>query len=268
MVRRLSLYEFYFRICCFVLPAVSLQISAIELRRLELIHPLSDDYLYQYVMLTLVWILCSVQFEVASVEALFLDSNGVRNCLKAIAWTYMSGFTALFFYREASYSRLMLGSSAAIVLGGILLLRLSFRYLVKRSGRQVGRLQVIIIGADEFAQKTSERLKNCVVMPCETVAFVRIPRQRISVADFGAPVFELERLMGLRIKCLADEIVIAASPEVMPILSGLIRKLSEFAIPIRFCLDFGPDVKVQERVFRLGRTHIVDVQIAPSETIG
>jgi Undecaprenyl-phosphate glucose phosphotransferase len=267
MIRRLSLYEFYFRIGCFLLPVLAFLISGIGLRSLALINPLSYDYLYLCVTLTLVWILCSVHFEVTNVEALFLDSNGVRNCLKAIAWTYMSGFTALFFYRQASFSRLMLGSSALILLGGILLLRWGFRHMVKHSSWQVKRLRVVIIGADEFAQQTSERLKKCVVMPCETVAFVRIPGQPLTVAESGVPVFELERLMGRQIERFADDIVIAASPEVLPILSGLIRQLSELAVPIRFCLDFGADVKVRDRFFRLGGSHILDVQIAPSETI-
>jgi Undecaprenyl-phosphate glucose phosphotransferase len=272
MIRRLSLYEFYFRICCFLLPVVAFLISGIGLRSLEWIHPLGRDYLYLCVILTLVWILCSVHFDVTNVEELFLDSIGVRNCLKAIAWTYMSGFSALFFYRQASFSRLMMGSSALILLGGILLLRLGFRRLIKHSGRQVERLRVVIIGADEFAEKTSERLKNSLVMPCETVAFVRIPGQSSSLMDSGlmdsgVPVFELEQLMGRTIKHFTDDIVIAASPEVLPILSGLIRQLRELAVPIRFCLDFGADVKVRDRFFRLGGTHILDVQIAPSETI-
>ncbi len=267
MIRRLSLYEFYFRICCFLLPVVAFLISAIGLRSLDWIDPLGHDYLYLCVTLTLVWVLCSAHFEVTNVEELFLDSIGVRNCLKAIAWTYMSGFSALFFYRQASFSRLMLGSSALILLGGILLLRLGFRHLVKHSSRQVERLRVVIIGADEFAQKTSERLKNSLVMPCETVAFVRLPGQSPAEMHSGVPVFELEQLMGRKIKHFTDDIVIAASPEVLPILSRLILQLRELAVPIRFCLDFGADVKVRDRFFRLGGTHILDVQIAPSETL-
>jgi Undecaprenyl-phosphate glucose phosphotransferase len=266
MIRRLSLYEFFFRISCFVLPVLAFLISWIGLRGLNLIQPLNHDYIYLGVTLSLVWILGAAHFELTSIEALFLDSNGLRNCLKAIAWTYMSGFSALFFYRQASFSRLLLSLSAMILLGGLLLLRLGFRHLVKHSSKQVERLRVIIIGADEFAQQTSERLQDSVVTPCETVAFVRISGQPVRV-DPGIPIFELDRLVGHNIKHFADDIVIAASPEVLPILSPLIRQLKQLAIPIRFCLDFGADVKVGERFFRVGGTHILDVQIAPSETI-
>src|SRR5208337_2291714 len=159
MIRRLSLYEFFFRISCFVLPVLAFLISWIGLRDLNLIQPLTHDYLYLCVTLTLVWVLCAAHFELTNVEALFLDSNGMRNCLKAIAWTYMSGFSALFFYRQASFSRLLLGLSALILLGGVLLLQLGFRHLVKHSSKQVERLRVIIVGEDEFARQTSQRLQ-------------------------------------------------------------------------------------------------------------
>jgi exopolysaccharide biosynthesis polyprenyl glycosylphosphotransferase len=99
------------------------------------------------------------------------------------------------------------------------------------------------------------------------VAFVRIPGQSPTVMQSGVPVFELEQLMGRTIKHFTDDIVIAASPEVLPILSGLIRQLRKLAVPIRFCLDFSADVKIRDRFFRLGGAHILDVQIAPSETI-
>lgn len=266
MIRRLSLYEFFFRISCFALPILAFLFSWAGLRCLNLIQPLSHDYLYLCVTLTLVWILCSTQFEVTSVEGLFLDSNGSRHCLKAIAWTYMSGFSALFFYRNQSFSRLMLGLSALILLAGVLLLRLGFQHLVKHSSKQVERLRVIMIGADMFAQQTSERLYNSVMTPCETVAFVRLPGQKVCV-EGDVPVFELDQLVSKQIKHFADDIVIAASPEVLPILSRTIHQLKDMAIPIRFCLDLGADVKVRERFFRIGGSHMLDVQIAPAETI-
>lgn len=266
MIRRLSLYEFFFRICCFLLPVLAFLIAGAGLRSFELISPLTHDYLYLCVTLSLVWIVCSVHFDVTSVEALFLESNGVRNCLKAVAWTYMSGLSALFFYRQASFSRLLLGTSGLILLGGVLLLRLLFHHIVKHSSTQGERLRIIIIGADAFAQQTSERLKGSVVAPCETVAFVRLPGQQVNV-EAGVPVFELEQLMSQNIRHFANDLVMAASPEMLPLLSRLISQLKGLAIPIRFCLDFGEDVRVRERFFRIGGTQILDVQIAPSETI-
>lgn len=266
MIRRLSLYEFFFRICCFLLPVLAFLIGGTGLRALGLIHPLTHDYVYLCITLSLVWIVCSVHFRVPSVEALFLESAGWRHCLKALAWTYMSGLSALFFYRGASYSRLVLGTSALILLGEVLLLRLVFRKIVKYAGSQRKPLRVIIIGADTFAQQTSERLKSSTIAPCETVAFVHIPGQPVDV-EAGVPVFELEQLMSQNIKHFANDMVIAASPEMLPILAKLIDQLKDLAIPIRFCLDFGADVKVRERFFRIGGTHMIDVHIAPSETI-
>ena len=96
--------------------------------------------------LSLVWIVCSVHFDVTSIEALFLESGGVQNCLKAVAWTYMSGLSALFFYRQASFSRLMLVTSGLLLLGGILLLRYAFWNIVMHSNMQAEPLRVIILG--------------------------------------------------------------------------------------------------------------------------
>ncbi len=266
MIRRLSLYEFFFRICCFVLPASAFLIGGTGLRALALIEPLSHDYVYLSVTLTLVWIVSSVHFRVTSIESLFFDSDGVQNVMKALAWTYMSGFSALFFYRGATYSRLLLATSAVILLAEVLLLRFLIKVIIDHAGKQKERIRIIIIGADAFAQKTSNSLSESKLAPCETVAFVRIPGQRVEV-DPGVPVFELEHLMSQNIKHFANDMVLAASAEMLPMLSRLIDRLKDLAIPIRFCLDFGPDVKVRDRFFRIGGTHMLDVHVAPSETI-
>ena len=60
--------------------------------------------------------------------------------------------------------------------------------------------------------------------PCETVAFVRLPGQRVNV-EGNVPVFELEQLMSHNIRHFANDMVMAASPEMLPILSKLIRQL-------------------------------------------
>jgi exopolysaccharide biosynthesis polyprenyl glycosylphosphotransferase len=83
----------------------------------------------------------------------------------------------------------------------------------------------------------------------------------------GVPVFELEQLMSQNLKHFANDIVVAVSPEILPVISGLVNHLRDFAIPIRIILDFGKDLKVRDRIFRIGGTNLLDVQIAPAETI-
>jgi len=266
MIRRLRLYQFFFRLCCFLMPALAFLLACTGLRRLELIRPLSQDYYYLCVTLSLAWIVCAEQFEVANLEALFLESNSVQNCLKALAWTYMLGFTGLFFYRGASYSRLLLGTSALILFAGVLLLCVIFQKIVIRAGNRGERLRIIIVGTDAFAQRTSEELKRSVVAPCETVAFVRIPGQPVNAAA-DVPVFELAQLMNQNMKHFANDIVIAVSQEILPVISKLIKQLRVLAIPIRLILDFGEELKVRDRFFRIGGTNLLDVHIAPSETI-
>jgi exopolysaccharide biosynthesis polyprenyl glycosylphosphotransferase len=96
---------------------------------------------------------------------------------------------------------------------------------------------------------------------------VRIPGQTTSAVEDGVPVLEMEQVMSRNLKHLADNMVLVVSPEILPLLSGLIGQLKDLAIPIRFCMDFGTDVRVGERFFRIGGTHMLDVCIAPSETI-
>jgi Undecaprenyl-phosphate glucose phosphotransferase len=266
LIRRLWLYEFCFRFCCFLLPPFTFLITSTGLRVFALIQPLGRDYVYLYITLSLVWVVCCEHFRVTDVEGLFLGANGVQGCLKSLAWTFMSGFSALFFYRSASYSRLLMGVSAITLLGGVLLLRFVFGSLVKHSGRNRERLRIVVVGTDPFAQMTSRRLWDSVVAPCETVAFVRLPGQTHLVAE-GIPVFDLEQLVDRSVNNFADDIVIAVSQESLPILSDLVRQLRQVAIPIRLLMDFGPELEVRERVFRIGETHMLDVHFAPSETI-
>jgi Undecaprenyl-phosphate glucose phosphotransferase len=264
MIRRLSLYEFLFASCCFLSPPVAFILSAGFLRAFHLIDPLSRDYLFLGLTLSLLWAVFSGHFGLTSVEVLFQPAFGWRNCLKATLWTYMAGFSALFFYRGATYSRLLFGLSAISLYVGMLLLRMLFRHLVRRSGEQQ-RLRVIIVGTGSFARRISERLSDSEVAPCETVAFVRIPGEPVA-GDSEVPTFELDQFLRQNLKHFANEVVIAASPETLPILAYLIQQLKALAVPLRFCLDFGEDVKVRERFFQMGGMQLLDVEIAPSET--
>ncbi|MDR3762768.1 MAG: exopolysaccharide biosynthesis polyprenyl glycosylphosphotransferase [Acidobacteriota bacterium] len=267
MIRRLQLYQFFFRSCCFVLPLASFAAAAFVLRGEIMTQGMERDYFFLAVLLTLVWIVACEHFEVTYLPVLLQDTAGVRNCTKALLWTYMSGFTALFFYRGASYSRLLFATSAILMLSGNLLLRALFRQRLLHMSRGRERTRVAIVGTDAFALRTAQRLASSKIAPCEPVAFVRVPGQpRVEVP--GVPVYELEELLNRNLHNFADDVVIAVSPETLPVLSTLVRELKSLAVPIRLILDFGGDFEVRDRLFRVGGTSLLDVRIAPTETIG
>ncbi len=267
MIRRLRLYQFIFRIYCFLLPLAVFAVSAVVLRGLALTQSFGRDYIFLAVILTLVWIVSCEHFEVTDIQALFLDVHGMRNSIKALLWTYMSGFTMLFFYRGATYSRLLFATSAVLLLLGNLLLRAIFRRRIIRLSSGQERTRVAIVGTDAFALRTAQRLACSNIAPCETVAFVRVPGQPMDAMP-GVPVYELDELLTRNLRNFADDVVIAVSPETLPILSRLVTELKALAVPIRLILDFGSDLTVRDRLFRIGGTSMLDVHIAPTETIG
>jgi Undecaprenyl-phosphate glucose phosphotransferase len=264
MIRRLGIIQLLFRAFWFLTPALAFLISSTGLRAFAVIQPLSRDYLYLFLTLSLIWFIGCEHFRVTDVTGLFLDSNGMQQCFKALAWTYMSGFTLMFFYRGVTFSRLLLSSSAIVMLGEILLMRFVLKNVVTFTGALGRNLRIVIIGVDSFAQETSRQLADSRVAPCKTVAFVRLPGQEHIVLE-DVPVFDVDQLMQRSLENFADDIVIGVTPESLSGLSGLVKQLRKHAIPIRLVMNFGPELIVREQLFRIAGTSMLDVQIAPSE---
>jgi len=264
MIRRLGIIQLLFRVLCFLTPVLAFLISSIGLRAHSLIQPLSRDYWYLFVTLILIWVIACEHFRVTDVTGLFLNSNSMQQCLKALAWTYMSGFSLIFFYRGATFSRLLLSASAIVMLGEILLMRLILQNVLTLAGVLGRRLRVIMVGVDCFAQETSERLARSRVAPCKTVAFVRLPGQENEVPE-DVPVFDVDQFMRHSLQSFADDIVIGVTPESLSGISELVKKLRKHAIPIRLIMNFGPELEVREQFFRIAGTSMLDVKIAPSE---
>jgi Undecaprenyl-phosphate glucose phosphotransferase len=266
MIRRHSLYELYFQLCCLLLPGLAILVAGGALRWLSLIQPLTLNHVYLCLILSLVWMVASEHFKVTSVDALFSDPDWIPNCLAALASTFMSGFSLLFFYRGESFSRLLLGSSAFVLLAGILLLRAAFQRLVRHAATKRGGVRVIVVGTDLFAQEFSQRLQRDEFAPCKTVAFVRIPGQEPEF-ETELPIYDVAQLARLNLASFANDVIIAASPAVIPNISGLIADLERLALPIQLTLNLGSEMQVNDQVFKIGGTQMLNLRIAPAETI-
>ena len=266
MIRRLTVCELYFRVCCILLPGLAILGTDGVLRGLVLTQPLTLNHAYLCLIFSLVWLVASEHFKVSNVEALFREPDWLRHCLAALVCTYMSGFTLLFFYRGESFSRMWLGSSAAVLLAGILLLGAGFKRLVRHSTTKRGRVRVIVVGVDAFALEFSRRLARDEFAPCETVAFVRIPGQE---AEFETeiPMYDVGQLARLRLAGFANNLIIAASPEASPNMPELISDLERLALPIQLAMNLGPGRRVNDRIFKIGGMQLLDLRIGAAETI-
>ncbi len=266
MIRRISLYEFFYLLIWYLLPAVAFFFSGMGLRVAGRIHPLGYDYYIVCTLLVLLWMIASTHFRVARIDALFAGREGWRSCMKAITWTFMAAFTAMFFYRGGSYSRLLLGLSAVLLVAEAAGFRAIFRKWIVRVRCEGALVRVLVVGTTEFARQISERLATGTYSNCFTVAFVHLPGEERQTPD-GVPVLELDELLLRNIRDFADDVVIAVSPQTMPHLKDVVEQLKGLALPIRLMLDFGGELPLGDRLFHVGSASLLDVPLAPAETI-
>lgn len=265
MIRRISLYEFFYLISWYLLPAAAFYFAGAGLRAVGRIHPLGYDYYIVCILLVLLWMIASSHFRLARIDALYAGSEGWRNCLRATAGTYMAAFSAMFFYRGGSYSRQMLALSAVVLLVEAWGFRAIFRRVIVRVRRANLAVRLLVVGTSDFARRTSERMGEGCYASCFTVGFVHLPGEERRTPA-GIPVLELDELLTRNIKDFADEVVIASTSQTMPELTGLVERLKGLALPVRLGLDLG-DLPLGDRLFQVGSASLLDVPMAPSETI-
>jgi exopolysaccharide biosynthesis polyprenyl glycosylphosphotransferase len=265
MIRRISLYEFFYLVSWYLLPAVAFCFAGAGLRAAERIHPLGPDYYIVCILLVLLWMIASSHFRLARIDALYAGSEGWRSCMRAIAGTYMAAFSAMFFYRGGSYSRQMLALSAVVLLFEAWGFRAVFRRLIVRVRRENAAVRLLVVGTSDFARRTSERMGEGCYASCFTVGFVHLPGEERRTPA-GIPVLEMEELLTRNIRDFADEVVIASTSQTMPELLGLVERLKGLALPVRLGLDLG-DLPLGDRLFQVGSASLLDVPMAPSETI-
>jgi exopolysaccharide biosynthesis polyprenyl glycosylphosphotransferase len=266
MIRRISLYEFFYLISWYLLPVTAFYFAGAGLRATGRIHPLGYDYHFVCILLVLLWMITSAHFRLTRIDALYAGREGWRNCLQAIAWTFMIGLTAMFFYRGGSYSRLVMATSALLLVGEAWGFRAIFRRLIVRVRREKAAVRLLVVGTSDFARRTSERMGEGCYASCFTVAFVHLPGEERRTPA-GVPVLEMDELLTRKIRDFADEVVIAATSRTMPELMGLVERLKALALPVRLVLDFGGELRLGDRLFHVGSASLLDVAMAPSETI-
>jgi Undecaprenyl-phosphate glucose phosphotransferase len=268
--RRLNYIGFFIRLEMLCLPLVAFAAAA-WIRFGSGWIPLSNadidprDYFGLLFFTTLVWSVVLDQSGLARFDILFAARTSAWAALRACLMTYVAVMGATFFYRSASFSRLFVAISGAVLFLLVLLSQRGARSALQRARRE-GRncARILVVGADEFAARAAGLLLRGVV-PCTVEGFVRLPEQEVQVA--GAVVMDLEALENCVRGEEIDDIIIALPPRRLSELPGLLKQLDPLCVPVRAVLDLGVGVTFSQTLFHLGGLPMLDLRATPSESV-
>jgi len=124
---------------------------------------------------------------------------------------------------------------------------------------------LLVIGADEYAERALHSLLQTMVIPCSVEGFVRLPGQTPCPAC--KPLLELEALETMTVEPRADDVLIAVPLPSLAEASILVRQLERLSVPVRAILDLGPGISFRNTIFHSGDTTFLDLNATPSEAV-
>jgi Undecaprenyl-phosphate glucose phosphotransferase len=270
MIRsRLSYVRFYLRILTLLLPACAYFI-AVKLRfgfnvLFSRTPPEGLPSYWGVLLLTsIVWAIAAEESGLWNVEELYAPGGKSRRLLEALAFTYAIVMAAGFLYRQASYSRLVIGISAIALFILATLGRIAFRVFLeflRESGRS--EVRVLVVGTDRFARRVGTSLLHGEVLPCTVVGFVRLPEQEIEV---DGPVYELDQIPTFSNGDSINDVIIALPPARMGDVQKIAPLLEKLCVPTRVVIDLGEGVVLRDRLIDLGGFHMLDLRQTLAES--
>ena len=263
MIRsRLNYVRYYLRVLTLLLPLCAYFI-AIKIRfGFNLFIPGDvpfglPSYWGIVLLTTIVWALAAEEFGVWNVEQLYAPAKKSRKLLEALAFTYGIVMAVGFLYRQASYSRLVIGISAAALFILATIARIIFRVFLewlRRSGR--GEVKILMVGTDRFARRAATSLLHGEVLPCRIVGFVRLPEQEIAVEG---PVYEIGQIPNFCNGHSIDDVIIALPASRLVDVRKVAPALEKLCVPTRVVIDLGEGVGIRDKLIDLGGIHMLDL---------
>ncbi len=268
---RLNLVKFILQCVIFLLPACAFAIAA-YLRFFTTIFPhapASPNWRAYVVLLffaSITWAFISTRYGLATPQRLFASARKSRRIFVACATTYVVTLVAMFFYRDEQFSRLFIVLSCIclffLTVACQILLRLVLEAM-RRDGKYC--LHALIIGADDFAVETADRILHGQITPCQIAGYVALPGQQI--AAHNAPVYDLQDLPRLAIGNGLDEAILAVRHPLFAEIPAILQRLDPLCVPIRAVLNWGDGVKISDQLFDFGGIPMLDLKPTAAESI-
>jgi len=262
MIRnRLSYVRFYLKILTLLLPACSYFIAVKARFDFHLLFSGSaasglPSYWGIVLLTTIIWAIAAEESGLWNVELLYAPGGKTRRLLEALAFTYAIVMAAGFLYREASYSRLVVGISAAVLFvlatSARILFRVALEFLRKNGRNEV---RILMVGTDRFARRVATTLLHGEVLPCKVVGFVRLSDQEVSVEG---PVYEMDQIPIFSNGNSINDVVIALPASRLSEVQQIAPALEKLCVPTRVVVDLGEGVGIRDRLIDLGGIHMLE----------
>lgn len=270
MIRsRLSYVRFYLRILTLLLPACAYFI-AVKLRfgfnffMSRTPPPGLPSYWGILLLTTIIWAIAAEESGLWNVEQLYAPGGKSRKLLEALAFTYAVVMAAGFLYRQASYSRVVIGISAVALFVLATIARIAFRVILeflRENGRN--EVKILVVGTDRFARRVGASLLHGEVLPCKVVGFVRLPDQEVAV---DGPIYELDQLPVFTNGHSIHDVIIALPAARLSDVQKIAPKLEKLCVPTRVVIDLGEGVILRDRLIDLGGIHMLDLRPTLAES--
>jgi len=270
MIRsRLSYVRFYLRVLTLLLPACAYFI-AVKLRfgYNVLLSRTSPQGLPSYwgvlLVTTIVWAIVAEESGLWDVEHLYSPGGKSRRLLEALGFTYAVVMTCGFFYRDASYSRLVIGISAVTLFVLATIARIVFRVFLEHL-RKRGRseVRILVVGTDRFASRVAMSLLHGEVLPCKIVGFVRLPEQKVEVDGL---VYEMDQIPNFSNGDSINDVIIALPAARLSEVQRVTSSLEKLCVPIRIVLDLGDGIALRDRLINVGGINMLDLRPTLAES--
>src|SRR6185437_12755539 len=270
MIRsRLSSASLYLKIITLLLPACA-YFMAVKVRFgfnffFSRTHPAGlPSYWGILLLTTIIWAIAAEESGLWNIEQLYAASGKSRRLLEALAFTYAWVMAAGFVYRQASYSRLVIGLSAVALFVLATAVRVGFRVFVELMRKDYRKeVKILVVGTDRFAQRVASSLLHGEVLPCGVVGFVRIGQQEVAV---DGPVYNLDELSTFTNGNSINDVVIALPPARLNEVKEIAPALEKLCVPTRVVIDLGEGVIPRDRLTALGGFQMLDLRPTLAET--
>src|SRR5258708_6160269 len=270
MIRsRLSFARLYLKIVTLLLPACA-YFNAVKVRfgfnfLFSRTPPAGLPSYWSILLLTtIVWAIAAEESGLWNVEQLYAPGGKSRRLLEALAFTYAVVMAAGFLYRQASYSRLVIGISAVALFFLATTVRVVFRVILELLRKDCrNEVKILVVGTDRFARRVATSLLHGEVLPCRVMGYVRLPDQEIAV---DGPVFELGQIPAFSNGNSINDVIIALPAARLNDVQKISPVLEKLCVPTRVVIDLGEGIVIRDRLIDLGGIHMLDLRPSLAET--